>query len=137
MRVWRHDCDITRIGYVLSDARFDWLVGYMSVYQENLFQSRSKKPAFSFICRNIFEEYFIKAREDFFPCFHSLLLLLSLVGFCSLTIISVGFNYLCRFSFIFFMCVRACYVLVSQVCYCHAYTLQYSILNIGLLVKLC
>ena len=35
-------CDITRIliGYVLSDARFDWLVGNMIVYQENLFQSR-------------------------------------------------------------------------------------------------
>ena len=25
------------IGYVLSDAHFDWLVGNMSVYQENLF----------------------------------------------------------------------------------------------------
>ena len=36
---------ITRIliGYVSSDARFDWLVGNMSVCQENLFQSRSKK----------------------------------------------------------------------------------------------
>ena len=28
------------IGCMLSDARFDWLVGNMSVYQENLFQSR-------------------------------------------------------------------------------------------------
>ena len=26
------------IGYVLSDARFDWLVGNMSVYEEGLFQ---------------------------------------------------------------------------------------------------
>ena len=32
------------IGYVLSDARFDWLVGNMSVcHLENLFQSRSLK----------------------------------------------------------------------------------------------
>ena len=42
MRVWKHGCDITRIliGYMPSDVRFDWLVGNMSVYQENLFQSR-------------------------------------------------------------------------------------------------
>ena len=41
MRVWKHGCDITPIliGYVLSDVRFDWLVGNMSVYQESLFQS--------------------------------------------------------------------------------------------------
>ena len=34
-----HSCDITRIviGYVLSDVRVDWLVGNMSVYQENMF----------------------------------------------------------------------------------------------------
>ena len=31
------------IGYVLSDAPFNWLVGNMSVCQENLFQSRSLK----------------------------------------------------------------------------------------------
>ena len=37
------------IGYVLSDARFDWLVGNMSVYEENLFQSRKKC---SFISRS-------------------------------------------------------------------------------------
>ena len=45
MRVCKHGCDITRIwiGYMQSDARFDWLVGNMSVYQENLFQSRSTK----------------------------------------------------------------------------------------------
>ena len=51
IRVWKHDCDITRIliGYVLSDARFDWLVGTMSMYQENLFQSRSKKHFPSFV----------------------------------------------------------------------------------------
>ena len=71
MRVWKHGCDITQIliGYVLSDARFDWLLGNMSVFKENLFQSRSKKPAFSFICRMIFKEYFIKAIEDFFSVF--------------------------------------------------------------------
>ena len=47
MREWKHGCDIRRIliGYVLSDARFDWLVGNMNVYQENVFQSkRLKKP---------------------------------------------------------------------------------------------
>ena len=72
MRVCKHGCDTTRIliGYVLSDARFDWLVGNMSEYQENLFQSRSKKPAFSFICRIMFEKYFIKAIEDFFGKIH-------------------------------------------------------------------
>ena len=34
-----HSCDITRIviGYMLSDVRVDWLVGNMSVYQENMF----------------------------------------------------------------------------------------------------
>ena len=48
IRVCKHRCDITRIliGYVLSDARFDWLLGNRSVYQENLFQSRSKKKHF-------------------------------------------------------------------------------------------
>ena len=57
--------DITRIwiGYVLSDVLFHWLVENMSVYQENLFQSRSKKPAFSFIYRSIFQIYCIKAIE--------------------------------------------------------------------------
>ena len=42
-RVCKHGCDISRIliGYVLSDARFDWLVGNMRVCQENLFQSKS------------------------------------------------------------------------------------------------
>ena len=68
MRVCKHGCDITRIliGYVLSDGRFDWLVGNMSVCQESLFQSRINKTAFSFICRIIFEKYFLKAIEDFF-----------------------------------------------------------------------
>lgn len=44
MKVCKHGCDITRslIGYVLSDTRFDWLVGNMSAYQEHLFRSRSK-----------------------------------------------------------------------------------------------
>ena len=62
MRVWKHGCDITRIliGYVLSDTRFDWLVGNMSMYQENLFQSRSKKGL---------EIFYIKAIEDFFSVF--------------------------------------------------------------------
>ena len=37
----------------------------MRVYQENLFQSRSKKkPAFSFIFRITLEKYFTKAIED-------------------------------------------------------------------------
>ena len=31
------------IGYVLPGVRFDWLVGNMSVCQENLFQSKSEK----------------------------------------------------------------------------------------------
>lgn len=37
--VCRHSCDITQIlmAYGLSDVHFDWLVGNMSVYQENLF----------------------------------------------------------------------------------------------------
>ena len=45
MRAWKHGCDIIGIliGYVLSDVRFDWLVGNMSVCQESLFQSISKK----------------------------------------------------------------------------------------------
>ena len=75
MRVSKHSCNITGIliGYVLSDARFDWLVGNMNVYQENLFQSRSKKTAFSFICLIIFEKYFIKAIDDFLSCFQSLI----------------------------------------------------------------
>ena len=70
MRVWKHGCGITGIliGYVLSDARFDCLVGNMSVCVENLFQSRSKKTAFP-----SFVEYVIKAIEDFFPYFHSLI----------------------------------------------------------------
>ena len=39
MRVWKHGCGITRIsiGYVLPDARFDWLVENMSVCREKLF----------------------------------------------------------------------------------------------------
>ena len=55
MRVCKHGCEITRIliSYVLSDARFDWLVGNMSVYQENLFQSRSEKKNFGGVGRII------------------------------------------------------------------------------------
>jgi len=71
MRVCEHGCDITRIlnDYVLSDARFDWLIVNMSAYQENLSPSRSKQTASSFICRIIFEEYFTRATEVFF-CVH-------------------------------------------------------------------
>ena len=48
MSVWKQGCDITRIliGYVLSDARFDWLVGNMSVYQEICFSLEEKKPQY-------------------------------------------------------------------------------------------
>ena len=73
MRICKHSCGIIRIlisyvivstnyGYVLSDARFDWLVGNMSAYQE--------KTTFSFICRIVFEKYFKMAIEDYFPCLH-------------------------------------------------------------------
>ena len=63
--------DITRIliGYVLSDACFDWLVGNISAYQENVNRSRSKQTAFFFICRIIFEKYFNEAMEVFFSMF--------------------------------------------------------------------
>ena len=71
MRVCKHSCNITLIliGFVLSDLHFDWLVGNMIVYEENLFHSRSKKTAFSFICQSIFEKYFIKALGLFFSVF--------------------------------------------------------------------
>ena len=72
MRVWKHGCDITRslIGYVLSEVRFDWLVGNVNVYQENLFQlRRKKKPAFSFTCQIIFEGIFYKSNRGSFPVF--------------------------------------------------------------------
>ena len=64
--VCKHDYDITLIliGYVLLDINFDWLVGNLSVYQENLFQSRSKKTAFSFIIlSNYFLEIFSKSNR--------------------------------------------------------------------------
>lgn len=81
MRICKHSCGIIRIlityvivstnyGYVLSDARFDWLVGNMSAYQEKLFRSGSKKTTFSFICRIEFEKYFKMAIEDYFSCLH-------------------------------------------------------------------
>ena len=56
------------MSYVLSDACFDWLVGSISAYQEKLFRTRSKKKKteFSFVCRIMFETYFIKALDDFF-----------------------------------------------------------------------
>ena len=40
MRVWKHGCDITQLCYdwlCVAEARFDWRVGNMSAYQENLF----------------------------------------------------------------------------------------------------
>ena len=42
VRVWKHGCDTRQIliGYMPSDALFDWLVENISMYQENLFQSR-------------------------------------------------------------------------------------------------
>ena len=48
MRVCRFSCDITRIliGYVLSDANFDWLVGNMSAFRVN-FDQEEKKQHFS------------------------------------------------------------------------------------------
>ena len=75
IRVWKHGCDITQIliGYMPSDSRFDWLVGNMSVCQENLFHSRIFLHLFPSIVELSFEKYFIKAIEDFFPCFHSLI----------------------------------------------------------------
>jgi len=65
MIVCKHSCDITQIliGYELSDVGFDWLVGNMSVYQENLLCSRSKQTTFSFICQIIFEKCFRKCYE--------------------------------------------------------------------------
>ena len=47
MKVCKRGCDISRIliGYVLSDVHFDWLVGNMSLCQENLFQSKSEKTS--------------------------------------------------------------------------------------------
>ena len=44
MRICKYGCDFTRIliGFVLSDARFDWLVGNMNVYLNNLSRPRSK-----------------------------------------------------------------------------------------------
>ena len=72
MGVYKHGCGITRIligdVQVLPDARhgFDWLVGnHVSVHQENLIQSRRKKPSIFLHLFNYF--YFIsKAIEDFF-----------------------------------------------------------------------
>ena len=71
MRVCKHGCDITRIliGCVLSDARFDWLVGNMSVYEANLFQSRSKKTSIFLSFSNYFSEIFYEShRGRLFSC---------------------------------------------------------------------
>ena len=70
--VCKHFCDITRIliGNVLSEAR--WLVGNMSMYQENQFQSKSKNTTTTRIfphLSNYFEKYFIKAIEEVFSVF--------------------------------------------------------------------
>ena len=69
MRVWKHGCDIPRIligHHVLSDARFDWLVGNMSMYQENLFQSRSKKTSIFLQLSNYLWEIFYKSNRGLF-----------------------------------------------------------------------
>ena len=68
MRVRKHSCDITRIliGSVLSDARFDWLVGNIwACIKKICFDQQLKKNSISFICRIIFEKYFIKATVEF------------------------------------------------------------------------
>ena len=73
MRVCEHGCDITRIliGYVLSDQRFDWLVGNMSVYPElRNFKQNQHFPSF---VKLFFENYFVKAIDEFLPCLHSLI----------------------------------------------------------------
>ena len=53
-------------GYVLSYARFDWLVGSMSVYQENLFLKKVKKQQFPSFVDFFFEKYFGKQWRTFF-----------------------------------------------------------------------
>ena len=60
MRVCEHGSDITRIliGYVLAGREYERV-------SRNLFQSRSEKTAFSFICQIIFDKCVIKAIEDF------------------------------------------------------------------------
>ena len=55
MRVCKYSCDITRIliGYVLSDAHFDWLAGNMSAYQEVV--NKQHFPSFvELFSRNVF-----------------------------------------------------------------------------------
>ena len=44
------------------------------------FNQEVKNSAFSFICRIVFEKYFMKAIDDFFPCLHSLIKNLGGVG---------------------------------------------------------
>ena len=74
MRVWKHSCDITRIliGYVLSDARFDWLVGNMSVYQESVFQLKSKKAIVFLHLSNYLWETVYKSNRGLFSLFPSI-----------------------------------------------------------------
>ena len=67
----KRGCDISQnlIGYELSDARFDWLVGNMSVCQENLFQSKSEKTSIFFHLLNYRWEIFYKSNRKLFPVF--------------------------------------------------------------------
>ena len=53
---------------------------YERVSRKICFNLEVKKPAFAFICGIIFDIYFIKAREDFFQSFHSLIYTLGGVG---------------------------------------------------------
>ena len=66
MWVCRVRCDYTRIliGYVLSDANVDWLVGNMSAYRENFDQEVKKQHFSSFI--ESFSRSSLKAIKDFF-----------------------------------------------------------------------
>ena len=57
LRVCKHGGDVTQflIDYVLSHVHFDWLVGNVSMYHQDL-SSRSKQTAFSIICPIIFKK---------------------------------------------------------------------------------
>ena len=70
MRVCKRGCDISRIliGYVLSDLHFDWLVGNMSLCQENLFKSKSEKTSIFLHLLNYLWEIFYKNNRKLFSC---------------------------------------------------------------------
>ena len=58
------------IGRMLSDACFDWLVGNMSMYQENLFQSRIFLHLFpSFVKLSLRNINFYKSNRGRFSVF--------------------------------------------------------------------